>query len=119
MIVEYQNFHHHCDTGEEHFACCDNSISECNGLNKNDNNIQHADQNQQCYEYDMVQVGKPIEEYICCICFGIIRYAVEMPCCRKFIGNECRLSTLAITFKEPRFFYVSLLYCINSTKLHH
>ena len=53
----------------------------------------------------MVQVGKPIEEYICCICFGIIRNAVEMPCCQKFIGNDCRLSALAITFKEPRYIF--------------
>lgn len=83
------------------------SSSESGGFNNEiDNTVnreENDDQYQQCYDYDMVQVGKPIEEYICCICFGIIRNAVEMPCCRKFIGNACRRSTLAITFKEPMY----------------
>ena len=59
---------------------------------------------EQCYEFDMVQKGgKTIEDYLCCICFGMIRDAVEMPCCKKFIGNTCRLRVLTDTFKEFRY----------------
>ena len=67
-----------------------------------------TDLHQQCYEYDMVQEGKPIEDYLCCICFGMIRDAVEMPCCKKFIGNACRLRTLTNTFREHRYLRLNL-----------
>ena len=67
---------------------CYSSFEEENFIENQQSNDEEA--YQKCYDFDMVE-DKKIADYICCVCFGMIREAVELPCCKKLIGNSCRL----------------------------
>ncbi|XP_066921519.1 uncharacterized protein [Clytia hemisphaerica] len=67
--------------------CCSSLEEESSGGNQENNDDENY---QKCYDFDMVE-DKKIADYICCVCFGMIREAVQLPCCTKLIGNSCRL----------------------------